>query len=258
MSTPRFLRVTEYRAVAYRRTWRAGVLTAFANPLFFLLAMGFGVGSLVDGNDPASLEGVSYVAFLAPGLLAATAMNVAVSEATYPVLASVLWVPVARGQVATPLRPADVSVGQLTWAALRVLVSAVAFVAVMLVVGAVESAWVVLAVPAAVATGLAFAAPIAAWSITQQGDNGFPPLQRFVIMPMFLFSGTFFPVDQLPSVLQPIAVLTPLWHGVRLCRTLSLGDATLWGSLAHLAYLSALAVAGALIAARNYDRRLRP
>jgi lipooligosaccharide transport system permease protein len=256
MASPRFLRVTEYRATVYRRTWRGSVLSSFATPFLYLLAMGVGVGRLVDANDPVSLAGVDYVTFLAPGLLAGTAMNIGVSEATYPVLTSVKWFPTAFGQVATPLRPGEIPLGNLAWIAVRIVWAALVFVAVMVAFGAADSVWVVAGVPASLLTGLAFAGPLMAWSVTLDADNPFPALLRFVIMPMFLFSGTFFPVDQLPAAIRPIAWITPLWHGVTLCRSLALGDAVLWEALGHAAVLALIAAAGTLAAVRNYRRRL--
>jgi lipooligosaccharide transport system permease protein len=256
MASPRFLRVTEYRATVYRRTWRGSVLNSFANPVLYLLAMGIGVGRLVDANNPASLAGIDYVTFLAPGLLAGTAMNVGVSEATYPVLTSVKWFPTAFGQIATPVKPRDLALGNLAWIAVRIVWAATVFVAVMVVFGAADSVWVVAGVPAALLTGMAFAGPLMAWSVTLDGDNPFPALLRFVIMPMFLFSGTFFPVDQLPAVVRPIAWVTPLWHGVALCRSLALGDAGLWVALGHAAVLALIATVGTVVAMRNYRRRL--
>jgi lipooligosaccharide transport system permease protein len=256
MPSPRFVRVTEYRATLYSRTWRGSVLNSFANPVLYLLAMGIGVGRLVDANDPVSLAGVDYVTFLAPGLLAGTAMNVGVSEATYPVLTSVKWFPTAFGQIATPVGPKDMALGNLAWIAVRIVWAAVVFVAVMVVFGAADSVWVVAGVPASLLTGMAFAGPLMAWSVTLDSDYAFPPLLRFVIMPMFLFSGTFFPVDQLPAAIRPIAWITPLWHGVRLCRSLALGEAVLWEALGHAAVLTLIATAGTVAAMRNYGRRL--
>ena len=256
MTSLRFLRITEYRLRVYGRTWKGSVANSIANPILFLLAMGMGVGELVDANDPASLAGVDYLVFLAPGLMAATAMNVAVNESTYPIMASVKWLPIAFGQIATPLRPGDIALGQLAWNGLRILWASAVFVVVMVFFGAVESVWVLAAIVGALLTGLAYGAPITAWAITLHDDHAFPPLLRFVIMPMFLFSGAFFPIEQLPALIRPVAWFVPLWHGVRLCRTLALGEATLWASLGHVAVLGAVAAVGALLAMRNYRRRL--
>jgi lipooligosaccharide transport system permease protein len=255
----RLLRMTEYEFVVYRRVWRGSIFNTFANPLLFLLAMGLGLGSVIDeGSGSANLDGLDYVAFVAPGLMAASAMFLAVNEATFPVLASVKWIRTGYGQVATPLAPADIALGHLLFVAARLLVSSAVFAAVVVLLGAAESPGLVLAVPASVLCGLAFAAPVQALSITLDSDHAFPALNRFVILPMFLFSGTFFPVDQLPAPLEPVAWFTPLWHGVSLCRTLALGEATVAGTLAHVAVLAAIALAGVAVALRNYERRLRP
>ena len=130
------------------------------------------------------------------------------------------------------------------------------FLAVMTAFGAVRSAWVIAALPVCVLTGLAFAAPIEAFAITQDKDTTFSLLYRFGLIPLFLFSGTFFPVTQLPGWLQPVAYATPLWHGVALCRSLSLGTADVGGSLIHVAYLALFAVAGLLAGQHFYRRRL--
>ncbi len=258
VNTPRFWRMVEYRLAGYRHTWRGSVVTSFANPLLFLLAMGFGLGSLVDDGAGSGTLGTDYVSFLAPGLLATTAMQVAVNEASYPILGSVTWYPVGFAQVATPLRPADIALGHLTWIGLRLTMAAAAFALVTVVLGAAESVWIVAAVPAAVLCGLAFAAPMAAFSVTRRRDHALPAVERFVIVPLFLFSGTFFPVSQLPGPLEAVAVVTPLWHGVRLCRTLSLGEATLVGSLGHVAALVAYLAVGVAVALWAFRRRLTP
>ena len=122
--------------------------------------------------------------------------------------------------------------------------------------GTVPHGYSVLALPAAVLTGMAFAAPVAAFAATQESDAGFSTLFRFGVIPMFLFSGTFFPIDQLPAGLRPIAWITPLWHGVDLCRSVDLGTGRAWLLAVHVAYLAAVTVAGVLLARRTYARRL--
>jgi lipooligosaccharide transport system permease protein len=122
--------------------------------------------------------------------------------------------------------------------------------------GATRSAWVALAWPAAALTGLAFAAPIAAWAVTVTNENSFAYLFRFGMMPLMLFSGTFFPLSQLPGWLRPVAYATPLWHGVDLCRSLSLGSVSLAAAIGHVAYLAALAAVGIWAGGRTYRRRL--
>jgi lipooligosaccharide transport system permease protein len=240
----------------YRRTWRGTIYSSVLNPLLYLTAMGLGVGKLVDQHGPASLGGVPYLVFLAPGLLAATAMQTGVGESTYPVLASVKWLKTYQAAVASPLRPADVFRGHLLFVTLRLTMNCAIFIAVAAVFGAVDSAGILAALPVAVLTGLAFAAPIEAWAVTRTKDGSFALIYRFGVIPLFLFSGTFFPITQLPAWIRPVAYVTPLWHGVELCRALSLGTATLGGALVHVGYLAALAAAGVAAAHRTYPRRL--
>lgn len=257
MATPRPVRAFEYWAYQYRRTWRGSMVASFLNPVLFLLAMGLGLGSLVDkSHRAASLGGAQYLVFLAPGLLAATAMQMAGAESTYPVMASVKWVRQYFAMLATPLRIIDVLAGHLLYIAARLTLATTVFLGVMAVFGATRSWWALLAVPAAVLTGMAFAAPITAWAVTRQSDGAFVPLFRFVLIPMFLFSGTFFPISQLPSAIRPVAYITPLWHGVALCRTLALGQLGAAGIATHVAVLTGLVVAGVAAGSVTYRRRL--
>jgi lipooligosaccharide transport system permease protein len=240
----------------YRRTWRGSIYSSLLNPLLYLGAMGLGLGKLIDAHRTASLGGVSYLVFLAPGLLAATGMQTAVGESTYPVFASVKWTKTYLAASASPLRPADVFRGHLLFVTLRLSMNCGIFIAVAAVLGAVQSGWIVAALPVAVLTGLAFAAPIEAWSVTRSKDTSFSVIFRFVMIPMFLFSGVFFPVTGLPAWIRPVAYLTPLWHGAALCRALSLGTATLGGALVHVGYLALWAAAGVFAGHRTYLRRL--
>ena len=240
----------------YRRIWRSSIWSSVLGPLFYLGAMGFGLGSLVDKHGTASLGGVSYLAFVAPAILAVSAMNTAMGEASYPVFGSVKWNKIYIGAQASPLRPADIFRGHLMFITMRIAMNAAVVTVFMCAFGAARSPWVVLAWPAAVLTGLAFAAPIAAWAVTVTKENSFAYLFRFGMMPLMLFSGTFFPLSQLPSWLRPLAYATPLWHGVALCRALSLGRADLLGALGHVAYLAALASIGIWAGARTYRGRL--
>ncbi|MGZ8438292.1 MAG: ABC transporter permease, partial [Candidatus Limnocylindrales bacterium] len=227
---------------------------------------GLGLGSLVDANaaagtstapaNAAALAGVSYLAFLAPGLLASTAMQTAAGESTFPVMAGLVWVKSFHGMTATPIRPSDVVIGKLTYIGLRLLLVLSVFFVVTVLFGAVSGPEAILAVPAALLTGLAFAAPIAAYSATQKDGNGFNALFRFGVIPLFLFSGTFFPISQLPDLLQVVAMLTPLWHGVDLCRSLALGTAEPLPTVIHVAYLGTMASVGVAAAFVTFRRRL--
>ena len=270
MATPA-ARVLEHELLVYRRAWRGSIFSSFLSPVFFLAAMGLGLGSLVDANaaagaaaggsssagaSAAALAGVSYLAFLAPGLLASTAMQTAASESTFPIMAGIVWVKSFHGMTATPIQPSDVVTGKLVYIGLRLLLVVGVFFLVTVLFGAVTGPEAILAVPAAVLTGLAFAAPIAAFSATQKDANGFNALFRFGVIPLFLFSGTFFPISQLPQLLQVVAVLTPLWHGVDLCRSLALGYAEPLPTLIHVAYLGTMTGLGVAAAFVTFRRRL--
>jgi lipooligosaccharide transport system permease protein len=257
--------VLEHELLVYRRAWRGSIFSSFLSPVLFLAAMGLGLGSLVDaagaagetgGAGGAALAGVSYLAFLAPGLLASTAMQTAAGESTFPVMAGLVWVKSFHGMIATPIRPSDVVVGKLTYIGLRLLLVIGAFFVVTVLFGAVTGPGAILTVPAALLTGLAFAAPIAAYSATQRDADGFNALFRFGVIPLFLFSGTFFPISQLPEILQVVAVLTPLWHGVDLCRSLALGTVEPMVAAIHVAYLGTMTAVGVAAALVTFRRRL--
>jgi lipooligosaccharide transport system permease protein len=217
--------------------------------------MGLTLGVLVDRGTGLP-GGASYLSFLAPGLLAAAAMQTGSFESTYPVLGAIKWDKTYDAVLATPTRVTDLLVGQLLYVAFRVTTAAALFLAVLVLFGAADSWLVVLAVPAALLTGMAFAAPITAYAATLDNDSGFAAVQRFLIIPMFLFSGTFFPVSQLPVVLEWIAYATPLWHGVSLARGLALGTLGAGAGLLHAGYLALWAGGGVALARRTYRRRL--
>lgn len=249
-------RECRYWLTYYRRVWPGTTTSAVLNPVLFLASLGVGLGTLVNRHGSVRLHGVSYLAFVAPGLLAFTAMMTAASGSTYDVLGSNKWNRNYHAATATPLGSDNVFVGHLMCMGLRILATSAIYLLVLSVFGAARSPLVLLTLPAALLLGLAFAAPIAAWAITREGDGPFTVLFRFGITPLFLFSGTFFPVTQLPVALRAAAYATPLWHGVDLCRTLALGTAT-WGmTLLHLAYLVALLAAGVAAGRVTYRRRL--
>ena len=243
----------------YRRIWRSSIWSSVLGPLFYLGALGLGLGTLVNRNGTASLGGVSYLAFVAPAILASGAMNTAMGESTFPVFGSVKWNKIYIAAQASPLRPGDIFRGHLMFMTMRIAMNAALVTVYMWAFGATRSAWVVLAWPAATLTGLAFAAPIGAWAVTVKSESNFTYVFRFVMMPLMLFSGTFFPLSQLPGWLRLLAYVTPLWQGVNLCRMLSLGfrvDVDLPVALANAAYLTALAAIGIWAGARTYRRRL--
>jgi lipooligosaccharide transport system permease protein len=240
----------------YRRIWRSSIWSSVLGPVCYLGAMGFGLGSLVDKHGTAALGGVPYLAFLAPAILASSAMTTGMDESSFPVFGSIKWNKIYIGAQASPLRPADIFRGHLMFMTMRIALNVSIFTVVMCAFGAERSVWVLLALPAAVLTGLAFAAPIAAWAVTVRNENQFAYMFRFGMMPLMLFSGTFFPLSQLPGWLRPLAYATPLWHGVALCRGLSLGHIDPLGALGHVLYLAVLAAAGIWAGTRTYARRL--
>ena len=250
--------VVEHRAVQYRLTFRSSVFTSFLSPLLFLTAMGVGLGGYVDRSGGAALGGLTYLQFLAPGLLAATVMQSAAFEATFPIIGGLNWQRTFHAMYATPLSPRDIALGNLAWMAIRLAMIAAVFTLIIVAFGAAQSPLVVLGIPVAVLTGMAFAAPIAAFSATQRTPNRFNVIFRFGITPLFLFSGTFFPIEQLPSFLQPIAWLSPLWHGVDLSRGIVLGTISQHPALmlAHVVILGAIVAVSTWATVRTIERRL--
>ena len=249
-------RVFEHRFLSYRRTFRASIFSSFLSPVMFLAAMGIGLGAYV--SDPTAIGGVPYLVFLAPGLLAATAMQSASFEATFPIMGGLVWNRIFHSMYATPITPRDIALGNLLWIAARLLLITTIFTIVIVAFGAAESPLIVFAIPAAILTGMAFAGPIAAFSATQKTPDRFAAIFRFGITPLFLFSGTFFPIASLPAGLQALAWLTPLFHGVALTRGLSLGtiaDEPV-AAVIHVTYLTTLAVVGGWFTIRFIERRL--
>ncbi|MET7277132.1 ABC transporter permease [Kribbella sp. NPDC005582] len=246
----------DYWLTVYKRTWKGTLISSFLLPMLYLAAMGIGLGSFVDSNGTDALGGVSYLQFIAPGLLASTALQIAVGEATYPVLSGLKWQKFYHSMIATPLRPADVVYGQLAFIAFRVASTCVVFLAIIALFGGLHSALGVLALPVVVLVGMAAAAPVVAFASTLQNDSGLAMVFRFGVVPAFLFSGAFFPVSQLPNWIEWLAYLSPLWHGVQLSRDLSLGTLHPWLVLLNLAYLAAWFAIGTKLAVRGFTRKL--
>jgi len=249
-------RFLEHNLVVYRRVWRGTAFSTILSPVLFLTAMGIGLGSFVP--SVTAFGGVTYLAFLAPGLLAATAMQSASFEATFPIMGGLVWSKTFHAMYATPISPRDIALGNMAWMIARLTLICSIFTLVIILFGAAQSPLIVLAIPAAVLTGMAFATPISAFAATQKTPGHFAAIFRFGITPLFLFSGTFFPISSLPVVLQGLAWLTPLFHGVALTRGLSLGtlfdDAV--AALIHVTYLTVLAVVGGWFMIRNISRTL--
>ncbi|MEX1125274.1 MAG: ABC transporter permease, partial [Acidimicrobiia bacterium] len=216
----RSLRVVEAELVVYRRTWRGTVISSFVNPVLFLSAMGLGLGSLIDSSG-ADLE-ISYLTFVASGLMAATAMQAGAGEGAFPVMAGIKWRKEFHATITTPISPADIVYGRFLWCIIRLTFILVVFAVISVLFGALEIGPALLAVPPGILTGVAFTTVVTAFTVTQEDDTSLSTLFRFGITPLFLFSGTFFPISQLPDFIKPIAYVTPLFHGVELVRKVAL------------------------------------
>jgi lipooligosaccharide transport system permease protein len=247
------LRAYEYWLCVYRRVYRGTLVSSLLNPVLYLTALGIGLGKIVNnGTHPL---GVPYVDYVGPGMLAAVGMQVAAVESSFPVRAAMRWNRQYHAMLATPLRIPHVVAGHLLYVATRVAVTGAIYLSVLAAFGTVHSSLAILAWPSVVLVGLALAAPISALAAWAENEI-FNPLFRFAITPMFLFSGTFFPVTRLPQGLRQLAYATPLWHGVDLVRGLTLGTATAGRSALHVAYLLAFAAVGVVLARRAYAGRL--
>jgi lipooligosaccharide transport system permease protein len=249
-------RVFEREARVFSKLWRGSVFSSFVTPVLYLGAMGLGLGGIVDARN-RSVGGLSYLAFVTPGLMAAGAVQSASGESLWPVLSGFKWMRHYHAMSAAVPRPGDIYDGVVAWLGCHVAISSSAFLVVAALLGGVHSGWAVLAVPAAVLGALAIVAPLMAFAATQESDAAFSPLMRLIVFPLFLFSGTFFPVSLLPGWGQALVVLSPLWHAVELCRAATTGRGG-WVDVAHVAALLACVVAGGLWGHRTFARRLAP
>ncbi|BCJ78135.1 transport permease protein [Catellatospora sp. IY07-71] len=245
------LAVLERALVSYKRLWQASVFSSFILPVLFVISIGIGVGGYVGDVD-----GVSYLDWIVPGVLASTAFQMAVGESTFPVLGDFKWVKGYHAMRATPVGIGDMVAGYQLYIAFRVIIAAVVFLGVSAAFGAIHSPWVVVTPFVCALLGVAVSAPTSAFSASIENDSYFALLFRFVVIPSTLFAGVFFPVSQLPALLRPLAYASPLWHAVELCRSATLGVAPPWPVAAHLAYLLLWAVLGYLLAVRAFRRRL--
>lgn len=258
MTTPLSLRVFESEARVYRRTWRGSVISSFLNPILYLAAMGVGLGSLVDANFPGGVEGVSYLTYLAPGLLVATAMQTGAGEGAWKVMAGIKWVKTYHAKLATPIGITNLVAGHMLWSGTRVLMVSVVFAGVMSAFRVAPLIQSLLAVGPALLVGLAMAAATTAFTSRLEEPTGLPLFFRFVVLPMFLFSGAFFPITQLPGWLQPIALATPMYHGVDLSRAIVVGVEPVTTWWVSVLYLVAWIAAGTALAMGPFRERLTP
>jgi len=247
-------RIWEKNYLAYRRLWKV-VFSGFFEPVFYLFAVGVGVGALVGDVVPSDGTAVPYAAFVAPALMAASAMNGAVIETTFNIFFKLQFGKVYEGILTTPMQPMDIAIGEIGWALLRGVLYSTAFMIVMFFMGMTDSWVAIFAVPAATLVGFAFGAAGMAACTWMKSWQDFD-LVNLVTMPLFLFSGTLYPLDVYPPALQAIAKISPLYHGAELLRGFTFGRLD-WSMLGHAAFLLVMGIIGASIAARRLDGMLR-
>jgi lipooligosaccharide transport system permease protein len=240
--------LVERSFLVYRRAWLS-LVSGFFEPLFFLLSLGYGFGRLVTEVEGPGGHLVSYPVFVAPALLAASAMNGAVFDATYNVFFKFKYSKLYDAMLATPLGPLDIAIGEISWALLRGGMYSAAFLSVMLGMGLISSAWALLALPACLVVAFAFAAIGMAATTYMRSWQDFD-LVQLAVLPLFLFSTTFFPLSVYPPLLQTIVTWTPLYHAIELLRGLTTGVIG-WGMLGNLAYFAVMAGIGLVVAARR-------
>lgn len=248
-------RVWQRNWLVYRRLWHRSLAFGSLQPVLFLTAMGLGLGALI-GTDTAAFGGVEYIDWLGPGLMAAMAMQTATFESTYPIMNKIMWGRNYEAMLSTPVGIRSIVWGELGWIAFRIGTLASVFLLVLTLFGVVQGPMALLAVPVTILIGLAFSACLIAFTATQENGGGFTAIFRFVINPLFLFSGTFFPLSQLPDTVEWVPWLTPLFHGVELVRGSVLGTLDPATASVHLAYLLAMFGIGAWLAERTLARRM--
>jgi lipooligosaccharide transport system permease protein len=251
------LRQYDYWLTVYKRTWKGSIITSFVSPLFYVLAMGVLLGQFVHVN-PTRLEGAtSYLAFIVPGLIAAQAMQTAVFETTYPVMGALKWHKSFYAQLATPLETRDLANAFLLFTLFRVGATTGVYFVVMAPFGVFESWWGPIAAWfATMLTGMAFAVWTFAFSAYVRSEASFGLIFRLGLIPLFLFSGSFFPISNLGTVGEIVAKLTPLWHGVNLTRMFCLDTVDVSTAAVNALVLVAVLVAGWYVALRTLARRL--
>jgi lipooligosaccharide transport system permease protein len=246
--TGRSLRLVERNFLVYRRSWVV-FLTGMLEPILYLLSIGVGVGGLIGHFTLANGQQVGYVEFVAPGLLASSAMNGALFDATYNIFFKMKYEKLYDAVLATPLRPIDVARGEISWALLRGAAYSAVFIVVMVVMGLVRSWWMLLALPATTLIGFGFAGAAMALTTWMRSWQDFEFIQ-LAIIPMFLFSATFYPLSTYPPLVQHIVAWTPLYQGVVLCREMALGSMGR-DSIVAVIYLAVMGFAGLFVAARR-------
>jgi lipooligosaccharide transport system permease protein len=245
-------RVTERNATVYWRLWYMFV-SGFFEPLFFLLSIGIGVGELVGGVTVGG-RSVDYESFVAPGMMATAAMNGAVFDATFSVFFKLKFMKTYDSMVATPLTTTQIVTGELLWSTFRCGAYSIAFLVIAALLGYVESWWSLLAVPVALLIGAAFASLGVCLTSFLRGWRDFDFI-NIALIPLFLFSATFYPLSVYPRALEVLVQVSPLYHGVALTRALFFGELG-WGLLSHVAVLAVITLLAGRAAARRFERLL--
>ena len=234
------------------------IMYSVGHPVAYLFAMGVGLATLVDAQGAGAFGGVGYVTFVAPALLVSAAVMTAANEFTFPVMDGFKWRRTYYGPHASPLTPKQIAAGHIMAVTLRLLLQSAVYFAAVVLFGAAPGGWGWATIVVATVAGLSFGLPLMAYSASITEDKGqFALVMRFIVTPLFLFSGTFFPLETLPIFLRWIGWISPLWHGTELGRVLTYGyDEPVWLSAIHILYLGALALLGWVLARRMYERRL--
>jgi lipooligosaccharide transport system permease protein len=239
----------------YAQTWRGSVAGSVLFPIFYLAALGVGVGHLVSAHT-GLVQGQTYLHFIAPSLLATSTMQMGEGESLWPVLAAVKWIRTYHAVATTPLEPEDILVGKLAWVVTRAFATGVVYTIIIGCFGALHSWWSLTMPFLGALIALAFAAPLVAYAATAQSAASFLVIYRFAFVPMFLFSATFYPLSAYPRDIRPIMQFVPLYHGVALARAAAFGQGSCAPVMAHLTVLVVMAVAGILWGRRTMRRRL--
>ena len=246
-------RLLQRNLLVYKHIWLV-VIAGFCEPVFFLLAVGVGLGEFVGEVTIDGGLSFSYATFVAPGLLAASAMNGAIIESTFSVFFKLRYNYTYNAMLATPMRVADIVLGETLWSQVRAGVYAVGFLGLMFIAGFTSSPWALLAIPGALLVGFTFSAAGFAAVTFMRSWHDFDMIQ-LVILPLFLFSGTFYPLSVYPSFLQPIMQISPLYHGTELLRAFTLGRFD-WTLVGHAGVLVVVGLAALFITARRIGRTL--
>jgi lipooligosaccharide transport system permease protein len=245
--------IVERNFLVYRRSWVVFV-SGFVEPVFYLLSIGIGVAHLVGDFTLSDGTRIAYAAFVAPAMLASSAMNGAIFDSTYNIFFRMKYAKLYDSMLATPLKPWDVATGEVTWALLRGACYAAMFIVVMLVLGLVSSWWALLALPAAVLIGFAFAGAGMALTTFMRSWQDFEFVQ-LAIIPMFLFSATFYPIETYPPAIRWLVEITPLYQGVVLERAFTTGTVS-WSLFINAFYLAAMGTLGMYVASRRLGKLL--